>query len=199
MRRTIVLTVSVLAAAAYLISPHPPSTVLKGLSVSLLAVVALASGRKLLATALLLSSLGDVLLDLSARLFVAGLAAFLAAHLVYIVLFVRHRRAAQNEARRYAVLAALLAYGVAFGAWLWPGLGPLRIPVMVYMTAILAMVWTATRAGYRSHWVMAGALLFLLSDSMLGANKFRMAIPGHGFLVWTTYYLGQWLLAEEGG
>jgi uncharacterized membrane protein YhhN len=197
MRRTIVLAFSVLAAVAYLVSPHPVSTVFKGLAVSLLAFVAFGSGRRLLATALLLSSVGDVLLDLRAQLFVFGLAAFLAAHLVYVILFVRHRRAVQGDSGRYMVLVALLAYGAAFGAWLWPGLGPLRIPVMVYMTAILAMVWTATRAGYRSHWVVTGALLFLLSDSILGADRFRLVIPGHGFLVWTSYYLGQRLLASQ--
>lgn len=201
--RAIAFVVSALCAAAYLVSPHPLSTVLKGLSVSPLALVALVSGRRLLATALLLSSLGDVLLDLSAQLFVFGLAAFLAAHLVYVVLFVQHRHARHSVAGRYVVLAALLAYGTAFGAWLWPGLGPLRIPVVVYMAAVLAMVWTATRAGYRSNWVVTGALLFLMSDSILGAGKFRMAIPGHGFLVWTAYYLGQvflasGVLAEEG-
>ena len=201
--RTIALAVSLLAAAAYLVSPHPLSTILKGLSVSLLALVALDSERRLLAAALLLSSVGDVLLDLSPRLFVFGLAAFLATHLVYMVLFVRHRSAAQNVAGRYVVLATLLAYGAAFGAWLWPGLGPLRMPVMLYMAALLAMVWTATRAPYRGKWVVAGAFLFLISDSILGANQFRLAIPGHGFLIWAAYYLAQryltkGVLAEEG-
>jgi len=196
--RRVALLFSALAAVAFLFSPHPVSTVVKGLSVSLLALVALGSGRRLLASALLLSSAGDVVLDLDARLFVLGLVAFLAAHIVYVALFVRHRRATRSTDGRHAVLVALVVYGLIFGCWLWPGLGDLRMPVVVYMTAILAMVWTATRAGYRGYWVVAGALLFLLSDSILGASRFRVEIPGHSWLTWVTYYAGQRLLATEG-
>ena len=42
-----------------------------------------------------------------------------------------------------------------------------------------------------SRWVLAGAVLFLISDSLLGAGRFKTQIPLRGFLVWTTYYAGQ--------
>jgi uncharacterized membrane protein YhhN len=52
-------------------------------------------------------------------------------------------------------------------------------------------VATASRANYRSRWVSLGALLFLISDSLLGAGRFKLQIPWSGYVVWTTYYLGQ--------
>jgi uncharacterized membrane protein YhhN len=193
--RAAALGVSAVASLAYIGFPRgaPGSleVVLKGLSVTVLALIAMQANQRLLSLALLLSSTGDVLLGCGPRFFLGGLAAFLCSHLVYIVLFVRRRISVGAPPGRIPFPVFLLVYGLAFGAYLAPSLGALRVPVFCYIAAIVAMVAAASLAGYRSGWVLAGAVLFLVSDSLLGVNRFKTQIPLGGLLVWTTYYAGQ--------
>ena len=50
---------------------------------------------------------------------------------------------------------------------------------------------TAIGARFASPWVVVGAILFVASDSLLAANKFRTNGPLRDYLIWATYYLGQ--------
>jgi uncharacterized membrane protein YhhN len=150
-----------------------------------------------LGTALLLSSIGDVLLDLDPGLFVIGLGAFLTAHVLYTVIFFRNRaRPVALSGARIALLVLVLGYAALFARWLIPGLGALAAPVALYICAITAMVLTAILARFPSHLVVLGAFLFLVSDSVLAVDRFKTAVPMRGFLVWTTYYLAQYSIAR---
>jgi uncharacterized membrane protein YhhN len=197
--RAIALILSVAASLAYLFLarsiPFPAHVVVKGLPVALLGVVALHVRHSILATALLLSSLGDVLLDLGPSNFLPGLAAFLTAHLIYTVMFLRHRAQANPASTQWLWPVLLTVYGICIGAWLAPSLAQMRTPVFCYIAAIVAMAATASQAQYRSRWVFPGALLFLISDSVLGVSRFKMQIPWSDFLIWTTYYAGQCAIA----
>ena len=51
--------------------------------------------------------------------------------------------------------------------WLWPGLGGLKIPVLAYATAVTAMTVAAILAGFSRPFVWVGAVLFLISDSLI--------------------------------
>ena len=92
-------------------------------------------------------------------------------------------------------MAALLIFSVLWSQWLAPGLGSLTWPVMFYTCVITVMVASAILAGFSNTWVCTGAILFLISDSILAANKFKSPVPMGGFLVWTTYYLAQFGIA----
>lgn len=192
---------SVACGIVYLITqpwqPYPGSVVLKGLSAGSLAVLAFSAGAPVLGLALALSTLGDVLLDLDPeRLFVFGLGSFLVAHFVYIFLFVRNRRRAIPLSAPRKLLALLvLLYSIAISSWLLPSLGTLIVPVAIYMCAITAMVLSAILARLPNPWVVVGAVLFLVSDSLLAVNKFKTPIPLRDFLVWSTYYAGQYGIA----
>lgn len=185
------MTLSIAASILYLSHMLPGNLVLKGLSVSPLALLAWQRRERLLALALGLGSLGDVLLDLSPALFVAGLGAFLAGHLVYTTLWVRNWPRPLRP--QWALIAGLLAAVGALCAWLIPSLGNMAVPVVLYMLAITAMVAAAILT--RMRWVAFGAVLFLVSDSLLGVHKFRTPVPFRDLLVWTTYYLGQLAIA----
>jgi uncharacterized membrane protein YhhN len=199
------LYLSAMASAAYLLSqsrqPFPGSAAIKGCAVGGLALLALQlralrPDAGLLALALVFSTAGDVLLDLDPRFFTFGLAAFLLAHLTYIALFVRNRaRPLDAGLPRVAGVAAVLTGSAALSAWIVPSVDGLAVPVVLYIGAITAMVSLALLARLETPWVPVGAVLFLISDSLLAVNKFKTAVPWHEYLVWITYYLGQCGLA----
>ena len=72
-----------------------------------------------------------------------------------------------------------------------PNLGKLTIPVMVYISALTLMVQSALLARFKTKWIVCGAVLFMLSDSLIGVNRFKMDVPWRDYLVWATYYVGQ--------
>ncbi|MBI1760232.1 MAG: lysoplasmalogenase [Acidobacteria bacterium] len=197
------LLLSLACSALYFVTkswqPFAGSVVLKGLCIAPLAVIAFRllppPNHLLLGGALAFSTLGDIFLDLQG-MFVQGLGAFLIAHLIYVVLFVRNRqRPLRLSANQQISLAALLFFSLAQTMWLWPGLGQLAVPVACYIGAITLMVAAAILGRFRQSWIVWGALLFLISDSLIGINKFKTPVPGRDYLVWATYYLGQCGLA----
>jgi alkenylglycerophosphocholine hydrolase len=186
----------VAAAAGYLagLAWHLPllCLVCKPIPVLVLAAwVFQASGRaaRAVGCGLLLSALGDVLLE-GRGLFLAGLGAFLLAHLAYTAAFLA-------DERRLRLVRALpfLAWLGAAAALFWSGVGPLALPVAVYMTAIGAMMWRAFarvdpgRAGALTG--LAGAVLFGLSDTLIALDRFRAPISGVRYAVILLYWAGQ--------
>jgi uncharacterized membrane protein YhhN len=183
---------SVACGAAYFVTipwhPFPGSWIVKTLSIALLAVLAWREKHSGLALGLALSSVGDALLDLDAKLFPAGLGAFLLAHIAYTVTFFRR----WPRSRRLQPLCYLVAaFSIALAAWLVPATGSLAIPVVLYVVALTAMVESSIIAEFPSKWVVIGALLFLISDAILAVNRFRSPVPARDYLVWSTYYFGQ--------
>src|SRR5262249_47665044 len=94
-----------------------------------------------------------------------------------------------------AMTAVVLTYSLLLSQWLSPSLGAVAGPVMLYVCAITVMVVAALLAGFSKPWVYTGALLFLLSDSIIAVNKFKAPVPLRDYLVWATYYLGQYGIA----
>ena len=142
--------------------------------------------------ALVLSLVGDALL-LSARkpAFLAGLVAFLLAHVAYVVSFVPLARPSP------LVLAAILAVTAGVVRWLWPHAGELRVPVLAYAVVIAAMLWLAL--GVPRVAVQAGAALFWLSDLTVARDRFVRASFANRLVGLPLYYAGQLLLASTVG
>jgi uncharacterized membrane protein YhhN len=174
--------------------------VFKPLTVLLIIVIALQSPpslyKYLILAGLLFSLAGDISLMLPKDRFIPGLVSFLVAHLFYIAAFT------VDGTRRVSVLAGLLllAYGGLMLRLLFPHLGKMKLPVIVYMLAILLMVWQAanryvsTETG-ASLLAFAGACLFAASDSVLALARFRRAFRSAQLLILTTYFAAQWLIA----
>ncbi|QBM30135.1 lysoplasmalogenase family protein [Hydrogenophaga pseudoflava] len=134
--------------------------------------------------------------------FIAGLASFLLAHLAYIA---RLRSDAPWFADRRA-LGAVGAVGLVMYALLWSG-GPwsgglppgLRAPVAAYVLVIALMVSQAlgrarVHADPAAWRVAAGALCFMLSDTLLATDRFLVPLPARDLLVLATYYAAQCLM-----
>ena len=155
--------------------------------------------RRWISIGLLFSLLGDILLAWPVDLFVFGLGAFLVAHLAYL-------KAYLVDCRRPAWLAlglALLAGVSLFSVMAAQGLGDLLIPVGVYALAISAMLWRAlarlgTQVPKRSAWLAAaGALAFVVSDSLIGIDRFVLPFSAAPYLIILSYWIGQWGIAAS--
>ena len=156
----------------------------------------LSKTRNLMLIALVFSLLGDVLLMFvhkSTNFFMGGLIAFLTAHIMYIFVFLKNRN---REINTILFTSILLIYGAAIFYFLHDGLGNLFFPVLVYMTIILLMANTAfLRKGSvpitSYNLVLIGAILFMISDSLLAINKFHQPIYlAHDSII-LTYALAQ--------
>ncbi len=152
--------------------------------------------------ALILSLLGDVNLMLPARYFLAGLGAFLLAHVLYIVGFNQHPL--NPDPFALAIVALVAFSSLRVYALLRTGLNrtlegrKMTLPVIIYCFAISLMLISAWLCLFRSHWpleaalrVGGGALLFYVSDSILAYTRFVGKIPHGDLLVMASYHLGQ--------
>lgn len=157
--------------------------------------------RRWISLGLIFSLLGDVLLAWPGDLFVFGLGAFLVAHLAYL-------KAYLSDCKRLAMLPLVLALGVGavlLGMLISSGLGPLLVPVpvIVYGTAISAMLWRAlarlgTDVPKRSALLAAGgALAFVFSDSVIGIDRFVAPFHAAPYVIILSYWLGQWGIAAS--
>lgn len=186
-------------ALLYLVSMALPTQpfhwFIKALPIWWLAAVVVANaafpGRWVLLGALLMSSLGDVLLAFD--LFVYGLSAFLLAQLIYAFLF---GQAARWRPERLGWLLYLMLWALCMVALIQPQLGELAIPVYAYLIAIMLMGSLALMSDYRLWPGFAGAAIFILSDSLIALGLFQAPLPAHGWWVMITYYLAQWLLTR---
>lgn len=162
---------------------------------------------------LLFSIGGDTLLMLVGNgpknedFFLLGLGSFLLAQLCYLVGFVSFSGAGEGSIARKPWRAwPFLFYWIAILATLWPHLpGLMRLPVGVYSLAIMAMATAAYNLrpllSKEIFWgLLAGVLLFVLSDSLIAVNKFmgpEVHIPQARVLIMATYLLGQLLIARS--
>ena len=140
-----------------------------------------------------LSIIGDVaLLDQSDRAFIIGLAAFLLAHVSYVIAFVTAAAWAP-----WLALVILFTGATTFSILraIWPKTAGMHAPVVAYGLAITAMVVSAfaTVPGAlpNAPYAAGGALLFYVSDASLALNRFRRPIPHAPFLTLGLYWLGQ--------
>lgn len=162
--------------------------------------------RMLVLAALIFSWMGDVLLLFQQQqtvLFLAGLVSFLLAHVCYILVFrktsVYHSGSVIKD-KPWLILVFII-YGAGFYLLIREGLGDLKIPVMLYMAVILLMSLMASNRFRRVELssfllVLAGAICFVASDSLLALNKFVAAFPFSSFLIMLTYLAAQYLIVK---
>lgn len=154
--------------------------------------------------ALFFSWLGDVFLlfeDKNSFYFILGLSSFLTAHLLYIIYFANIRTDKISFFRKRPVMfLAVVAYVVELLYLLWPQLGPMKLPVLVYAMVIGSMLtmalWQLGKLPVPTAILfIAGAILFVLSDSALALNRFSHPHPYSGVFVMSTYVAAQVCLA----
>jgi len=148
---------------------------------------------------------GDVLLMFSGELFfIFGLVSFLIGHLFFIFSFrqlvwARESGLLPTQIVRYVFPILLAGTGLMFV--LYPVLGDMKMPVMVYSIILMLMVsYALLRVGRTNRtsftWVFIGALFFMLSDSLLAINKFYASFYMASLAIIATYIIAQFMIVK---
>jgi len=153
----------------------------------------------LITVGLLCSAVGDVCLVWPER-FTMGLASFLVAHLCYVAAFASGGLGAMVWP--WLVVISMIAAGLL--RVLWPHLGQVRWAVLLYVTVIALMAWTAARRAAlpatpasSGTLALAGALAFMVSDGVLAFDQFVRRFHLAYAVVMVTYYAAQTLIASS--
>jgi uncharacterized membrane protein YhhN len=157
---------------------------------------------------LVYSTAGDVFLifpDPSS--FLLGLSSFLIAHLFYVVTFYHLPNFKQGLVfKKPLITAPVLLFLGLFLTIVFPNVpNTFRIPVLIYSLVIALMVISAINTFNRTTsgaagTILAGAIFFLLSDSILACEKFEVFSLDQAVIlrlpVMITYLTGQYFLAR---
>lgn len=149
--------------------------------------------------ALILSLLGDILLlfdDGAPNFFIAGLGSFLLAHIMYAMVFLKKGKPHKGI---WLFLSVLVLYGFGLFYMIKDGLAHMLSPVLLYIMAIFTMATAAYARKARVvsisfYFVLIGALLFLLSDSLIAVDKFYKPFQLSNMSIMLTYGFAQLLI-----
>ena len=142
-----------------------------------------------LLAALVFCLLGDVFLMLPRDAFIPGLVSFAIAQVMFAIGFVT----ADTDSVRLVVglvavvPVALLLLRRFVGALRAAGRSELVVPVVAYLVVISAMAVTAVGSGSVAS--IAGAVMFMLSDSLIAETRFVKQRSWHGVGIMATYHL----------
>jgi alkenylglycerophosphocholine hydrolase len=180
--------------------PYTADWALKALPVLCLAALAAlyipGTVGLLLCIGFVLSAGGDISLSFKTELnFLVGLSFFLLAHIAYTVAFAQAQPFVYDK---WWVAALIVVFAVTMAVLLFPKLGAMRLPVLGYLFVILCMGVLATlHPGPQAWLLIAGASLFMLSDSLIAVNKFLAPFPNAHHYIMVTYYAGQYLICRS--
>jgi uncharacterized membrane protein YhhN len=149
------------------------------------------SVRNWFVLALVLSMVGDILLMLPSDRFVFGLAAFLLAHLAYIVGLWMKGIDVLSLVVGLAIagLAAVVIGGRILTAINARDQRDMLAPVRVYMIVISVML--ASAVGTAEAFAIAGAALFYVSDALIAWDRFVRPRAWHALTIIVTYHVAQ--------
>ncbi len=164
------------------------------------------------AIALSFSCLGDILLmQHRNNLFIFGLASFLIAHISYVISFVVRLHHGRTVSKRRLTISTMIVISIPFLTYVTlmlyifhPILNAdieetkgLFIPVAIYTCVIVGMAYLSLLRGRKTPgfwYVFIGAILFVMSDTILAFNKFVVPLPTPGLFIMFTYGIGQYLI-----
>lgn len=150
-------------------------------------------------TALIFSVFGDVFLMYPGQSpFKIGLVSFLIAH----VLFIKIVLARIEKVSISNILTAVIPFGIFLFLLIFTLkdlLGELFVPVIIYgftistFGALSLSAYLGTKSD-KSLWMLIGAIVFLVSDSILAIDKFYHSIEIFGVLIMCTYIIAQYFI-----
>lgn len=213
----IVLYFAALLFDCILITNQPDSSfryLTKGLLMPLLFVIMVLeiertdkwASVRLVSGALLAALIGDMILlsGDTKGYFAMGLGFFLITHICYIIFFYRKRPFRQKDST-FLFFMALGISGLVIlelvCMWNKMDKQSLTIPVIIYSLVIGFMLLCAANltqsrrlADNALKYFLPGAFLFVVSDSIIGLNRFYLPRPLSGVYIMVTYAIAQLLI-----
>lgn len=160
--------------------------------VTFLSIAAFFFCNKTIAFAFLFSAFGDI--AGVERSFLCQMGMFALAHICFIIFFAKRIRKKlhieKSELLRTLVITVLLSLASVLCILIHVPNGFLLYATCMYMLLILAMFFLA--AQQQNKFFLYGTALFVISDFILGVNKFTLPLPG--FLIMISYYSAQGLI-----
>lgn len=168
---------------------------------SLITLYALSVSKinKMYVLALICSLLGDVFLMFEGELyFIIGLISFLLAHLLFINIVIKEIK--KNTIKN--IIIAAFPFVIVFSLLIFRlknSLGEMLFPVIIY-GIIIATFGTVSLINFRekksmkSIFMLFGAIIFMISDSVLAINKFYEQAHIFEIIVMATYVLAQYFI-----
>jgi len=146
--------------------------------------------------ALIFALLGDIfLLNEGSNPFLYGIIAFLSMQLIYTYLFFKWRL---YSTLKLGGIIALLLYGTALSIFLLPHVDTaLRPAIIIYALCITGMgisAWLLDKSNRFGVVIMIGAVLFILSDTLLAIDKFVYNDDLLPICIMATYAAAQYLI-----
>jgi uncharacterized membrane protein YhhN len=139
---------------------------------------------------LVLSLAGDVALMLPGDRFVAGVGSFFCAHVAYIIGFRIGPTSALGLVAGVAVVGVfVMTIGMRVLASVRERESAFLTPVTAYIAVIAVMVACAVSAG--DPVAIAGAGIFMLSDTLIAWNRFVQPLAWAPVAIMITYHVGQ--------
>lgn len=144
---------------------------------------------------LIFAMLGDISLMFDGELFFSlGLASFLIMQWCYVFVFRSRMKVPQRSA--YMFIGVLAIFSALILWLLWPHVGNMKPHIVLYIISIFTMTVMAflrkPDSSISFYFVFWGAVLFMISDTLLAYNKFVVPIPVASFFVMITYIAAQY-------
>ena len=157
--------------------------------------------HKLFIAGLIFSSFGDIFLEVNrSQFFIYGLGSFFIAHVFYMISFSPLSNVFSsnntNSKSQLFVILSFSVYGLVMFYYIQPGLGQLFLPVLIYMAVLMLMGVFALLSKKTNLWLISGGISFIISDSIIGIDKFYSPIPNAGVLIMISYYFAQFSLVR---
>jgi uncharacterized membrane protein YhhN len=184
-------------------APYPGSFILKTLPIYLLVFFAFyqkkVEGSAFLLGGIVFCSIGDVWLDLDAqKYFLFGLGSFFVGHVLYATAFYKNW---EYRAAKVWGAPAIFAFAAVMVFWIKQNLTsvtePFFLPVVLYVLIISLMsIFALFHKSQDYKYIFCGALVFMLSDSLIAVDKFIYPLPNPmgAFAIMATYYIAQYLI-----
>jgi len=169
------------------------------LSLLFLYVFSLPKRLKWYVMALELCFFGDVFLMFSGELFfIAGLVSFLIAHVLFIKIVISRIKEVNFLKIIFSTLPFLSVFSLLIFT-LKDSLHEMLWPVIIYgltiaTFGIVSLISYLETKSNKSIWMLIGAIVFMVSDSLLAINKFQNPAHSLEVIVMATYVLAQYFI-----
>jgi uncharacterized membrane protein YhhN len=158
--------------------------------------------NKMYILALIFSFLGDIFLLFSGELFfILGLISFLIAHILFIKIVV----GSIQKTSILKIIVSTIPFLILFILFLFilkDSFGELLIPVIIYgitisIFGITSLIYYSEEKSTGALLMLFGALVFIISDSVLAINKFYLPTLYFEITIMLTYVLSQYFIYKS--